>query len=345
MADSFLYVIGRSIIPKRVRPDLRLHLLKAGYPEVPYTLFGTLFLLASGIAYALFIGFFYRELKLYAWLEFGFLSFVTFAVTMFLLIFVVFVVLYFSWNIRIYRRTKELELLLPDYLTLVSTNLKGGMSFENALWNAIKPEFGILANEIGLVSKRVMTGNEVADALVEFGMKYESPTLRRTMQLLIGEVESGGKIVQTIDRIISDMKKTEALKKEMSASTVTYMIFIGMLIAFICPVLFALSLQLFTLTSSFVGNIAGGTGGGGSGLSGAALSVATPTIGRDDFRLFSIFAIAVISVFSSIIIAIIEKGEVRSGLKYIPMFLVTSLTIYFISIGVFGMLFGSITLG
>ncbi len=342
MAENVLAIVGRAIIPKRVRPDLRLYLLKAGYPDVPYGMFGFLFFANSILAYLVYIGYLYPRIKAasYGVLASGLTSFISFAAMMFLLIFSTSVVLYFIWNIRIYNRTKEMEFLLPDYLTLVSTNLKGGMSFENALWNAIKPEFGILANEVGLVSKRVMTGNQVTEALVEFSMKYDSPTLRRTVQLIIGEIESGGRIVETIDRIIRDMKKTEMLKREMAASTVTYMVFIGSLVVVICPVLFALSLQLFEITSGFLGTLAGSaTAGTGT------MSISAPKLDQGDFRLFSVLAIAIISIFSSAIISIIEKGNVRGGVKYVPMFLITALTIYFLASAMFGTLFGGIAFG
>ncbi len=343
MAENVLAIVGRAIIPKRVRPDLRLYLLKAGFPDVPYPTFGVLFFVNCLVSYLVYIGYIYPRIKAagYGALPLGLLSFVSFAAMMFLLLFSTSVVLYFVWNIRIYNRTKELEFLLPDYLALVSTNLKGGMSFENALWNAIKPEFGVLANEVGLVSKRVMTGNQVAEALVDFSLKYDSPTLRRTVQLLVGETESGGRIVETIDRIIHDMKKTEMLKREMAASTVTYMIFIGSLVAVICPVLFALSLQLFTITTGFLTTIAGSASGGSVG----GLTVNKPNIDINDFRIFSILAIAIISIFSSAIISIIEKGNIKSGLKYIPMFLVTSNTVYFLATALFGGIFGGIAVG
>jgi pilus assembly protein TadC len=341
MGEGVLYTVGRSIIPKRIRPDLRAHLLKAGYPEVPYSLFGVLFFTASIFSYFLYIGFFYTKLRDYGTLQFGFLTFVTFAVSMFLLLFSMFVIMYFLWNIQIYNRTKQLELLLPDYLTLVSTDLKGGMSFENALWSAIKPEFGILANEVGLVSKRVMTGNDVTEALLEFSMKYDSPILRRNIQLLTSEVESGGRIVDTIDRVIRDMKKIQILKKEMAASTITYMIFIGMLVIVICPVLFALSLQLFTIISSFLTNVTSTLTSSPNGL-----NIGTgPSVKVSDFRIFSICAISIISIFSSLIISVIEKGTMRGGLKYIPMFLITALTIYFIASGILSVTFGAIRFG
>ncbi|MBR9700625.1 hypothetical protein GOV11_02050 [Candidatus Woesearchaeota archaeon] len=347
MAENFLLVVGRAMIPKRLRPDLRVHLMKAGYSEVPYNLFGLLFFIAAAISYILFMGFTYPWVRekatsegVTATLQFGFISFVSFTVIISAMLFLFAVITYFYWNIKIYHRTKDLEVILPDYLTLVSTNLKGGMSFENSLWNAIKPEFGILANEIALVSKRVMTGNDVQDALTEFAMKYESPTLRRTIQLLIGEIEAGGQIVDTIDRVISDMKKTQALKREMAASTITYMIFIGMLVIFICPVLFALSLQLFTITSGFIASMGESLTSGPGGM-----SFTSGGVDIDDFKVFSILAIGIIGTFSSLIIAIIEKGEIKAGIKYIPMFLVSSLTIYLIAAALFNTVFGGIQFG
>jgi pilus assembly protein TadC len=341
--ESAFYTIGRSIIPKKLRPGLREHLIKAGYPEVPYPLFGILFIVASAISGSIYLAFFAPELRAanHGVITGFLITFILFATIMFLTLFTIGVILYFTWNIKIYTRTKELELLLPDYLTLVSTNLKGGMSFENALWSSIKPEFGILASEVGLVSKRVMTGNDVAAALGEFAQKYESPILRRNIELLISELESGGKIVDTIDRIIVDMKKTQLLKKEMAASTVTYMIFIGMLVVVICPVLFALSLQLFTIISGFITNIAGSASGGGTGM----MSIGKPSVDAKDFQIFSILAITIVSIFSSMIIAIIEKGTIKSGVKYVPMFLISSLSIYFLARGILGLMFSSLTFG
>src|SRR3989338_954080 len=209
LMSTILGSVGRALIPKNFRPHLHEYLMKAGYIEVPYTPFGGVFFVSTIIAYFVFVISIMPKISGKGTIIMGALSFITFAAIMFLIIFVLSAILYFYWNIKIYNRTKNLELLLPDYLTLVSTNLKGGMSFEGALWSAIKPEFGILANEIGLVSKRVMTGNEVVEALTDFSMKYNSPILRRNMQLLTSELESGGKVVDIIDRIIVDMKKVQ----------------------------------------------------------------------------------------------------------------------------------------
>ena len=101
--------------------------------------------------------------------------------------------------------------MLPDFLQVVSSNLKGGMSFERSLWAAIKPRFSILANEMAEVSKKVMTGHDVNKALLEFSEKYNSPMLRRAIDLLISELESGGNIAELIDKVVENMKETKNL--------------------------------------------------------------------------------------------------------------------------------------
>ena len=111
-------------------------------------------------------------------------------------------VIFFYVDLRIFKRTKKMEEMLPDFLQVVSSNLKGGLSFENALWGAIKPRFSILANEMAEVSKKVMTGYPVGRSLDEFAQKYDSAMLKRAIDLMISELESGGKVTDLIDNQI-----------------------------------------------------------------------------------------------------------------------------------------------
>ncbi len=341
--EDFLYLkkFGKAFIPKKIRPHLREYLLKAGVESVPYKVFGAFFWISTVLTYFIYITLFYPWLKGTNTFLFGIYTFTAWVGVELLLVLISGGITYFYFNIKIYKRTKELEEKLPDYLTLVSTNLKGGMAFEEALWNAIRPEFGILAKEIGLVSKKVMTGREMEDVLEEFAKKYDSPILKRSLNLLIGEVSSGGEIADVLDRIIDNLKKTKTLKKEMASSTLTYMIFIGALVAVISPVLFALSFQLFQIISGFMGTVASNIGS----AQGMSFNLEAPQVDYGDFKLFSAMSITVISVFSSMIISIIEKGDIKGGLKYIPVFLVVSLLVYFISSALLSAVFSGMALG
>jgi Flp pilus assembly protein TadB len=336
---SFLYFeeFGKAFVPKKIRPTLGKYLAKAGIEDVPYKFFGALFWLSATITYFVYVPGIYPIIKAYPLILAGLFTFMSWAVAMSLVAMLIVLSIYFYLNIRIYQRTKILEDMLPDYLSLVSTNLKGGMSFEKSLWSAIKPEFGILANEIGLVSKRVATGNDISEALQDFADKYNSPILTRSIDLIKGEVLSGGTISGVIDSLVVNLKKTKALRQEMVAATLTYMIFMAVIVIAIMPALFALSKQLLIILMKFGSRV--GTGFEASSSS-SMFKFTVANISPDQFQIFSVVAIGIIAVFTSMIISTIEKGDIRGGIKYIPLFLAGAIIMYFVFLVILESLMG-----
>ncbi len=240
----FLEIFGKAFVPKRFIPFLRAYLLKAGINEVPYKFFGLLFYISAFITYIIFITFIVPFLKGKSLPLIALFSFVSWSVVQFFFATFFILFIYFYLDLRIYKRTKELEEQLADFLQVVAANLRGGMTFERALWSSIKPRFKVLASEMAIASKKVMTGYDVSRALTELAQKYDSLMLRRTVDLMISELESGGNIADLIDRIVDNLKETKSLKDEMSASAISYVMFISVIAIVISPLLFALSFHL-----------------------------------------------------------------------------------------------------
>ncbi len=320
----FLSTFGKAFVLKPWRPHLRSFFEKTGRDDVPYHTIGLIFWVSAFITYLLYMTLIYPLLGGSGPFRFFIISFVFWAGMMLLVFSVIAATWYFFLTMVIYKRTKEMEAKLADYFTLVSTNLRGGYSFEKSLWGAIRPEFGILAKEIALASKRVMTGNDVGEALEGFVRKYDSPILRRAMSLIIGELEAGGRVVDVIERVIVDLKKTKALRREMEASTLTYVIFISALVLFVMPLLFALSFILFNVIFSFLGQISSTLNGGGVSM----ISITKPSINPRDYKIFTFLAIAIISTSSALLVSIVEKGDLRAGAKYVPIFFLVSTSSY-----------------
>ncbi|MBN2459784.1 type II secretion system F family protein [Candidatus Woesearchaeota archaeon] len=335
----YLEEFGKAFVPKKIRPKLGKYLAKAGIDEVPYKLFGIMFWVAAVITYFVYVPLLYPLLKQLHLFVFFILTFFSWFLVQVLVSGMIVMSTYFYLNITIYQRTKILEDMLPDYLSLVSTNLKGGMSFEKSLWSAIKPEFGILSNEIGLVSKKVATGNDVSEALQEFANKYDSPVLTRSIDLIKGEILSGGTISGVIDSLVTNLKKTKALRQEMVAATLTYMIFMAVIVIVIMPALFALSKQLLIILLKFGAQVSSSFQA--AGTQNAMFNFSVANIDPFHFQMFSVGAISIIAVFTSMIISTIEKGDIRGGLKYIPLFLVGAVVMYFI----FNSILGSVMSG
>ncbi len=335
----FAEEFGKAFVPRRFRAGLRKYLFKAGVYTEPYKVFGILFYLSYAITFYIYFHYFYGSIVFQPSLFMSFVNaFVIWLIFPLAIVGLFMLFIHFFLDIRIFNRTKQLEEIFPDFLAVVSSNLKGGMSFENALWLAIKPRFGILAEEMAIAAKKVMTGHDVDVALTEFTEKYDSPMLRRTMALIIGELGTGGKIAVVIDNIVASMKKQKELKDEMNASVISYMIFISAIVIFIAPVLFALSLNLLSVIQGVTGLLAGASGSGGPKLLG---NIGEVSVDKNMFITFSRIAIGVIALFASMIVSILEKGDVKSGVKYIPIFLISSQVFYQICLSLFTILFGS----
>jgi hypothetical protein len=60
-----------------------------------------------------------------------------------------------------------------------------------------------------------------------------------------------------------------------------------------------------------------------------------------DFRLFSIMMLTVSSLMSAAIVSVIKKGRVREGIRNLPIYIVASLAIYFVSVSILHAMLGS----
>lgn len=339
MKIIFLEEFGKAFVPKKVIPNLRRYLLKAGFNEVPYRFFGMLFYISAFITTLIFIVFIYPYLKKFGLFEIYVFSFVGWFLIQLFFAALFILLIYFYLDLKIYFRTRKMEEQLPDFLQVLSANLKGGMTFESALWAAVKPRFNVLGSEMAKASKKVMTGYEIGKALTELADKYDSLMLRRTVDLIISEVESGGNVAILIDRLVDNLKETKALKDEMSASAIAYVIFISVIVIVISPLLFALSFHLLILIINFVSQLSVAT----QRVSALPFSFSKVSVDPQDFRIFSTVAIIVISFFSSLIVSIVEKGDIKGGIKYIPIYIFGSMALYTIFMKVLGTLFAGIT--
>lgn len=344
----FLGEFGKAFVPKRFIPNLRSYMLKAGFNEVPYRFFGFLFYFSACITTLMFIAFIFPFLQ-GMYLQSGILNypfFLSFPIQIFfaalswflvqLFFATLFILLiYFYLDLKIYYRTKKMEDHFPDFLQVLSANLKGGMTFERAMWVAIKPRFGVLGSEMAKASKKVMTGYDTSKALTELADKYDSLMLKRTVDLMISEIESGGNIAELIDRIVDNLKETKSLKNEMVASALAYVIFISVIVIVISPLLFALSFNLLKVLINFINRLSFTT----QTVSALPFVFSKASIDIEDFRKFSIIALFVLSFFSSLIVAIVEKGDIKGGVKYIPIYIFGSIGFYYLFMKILSSLF------
>ncbi len=242
------------------------------------------------------------------------------------LLFILWILFYVVIDLKIFKRKLDIEDVLPDYLQLTASNIKSGMTIDRALWYAVRPRFGVLAREIEIVAKETMRGEDLKAALQKFADKYQSVLLKRSISLLIEGLEAGGEIGNLLNKIAINIQENKIMKKEMAANVTTYVIFISFATIAAAPALFALSGVLIKVIT----NLGSAMGGATSATTGFALSFSGSGIKYSDFRIFAIVSLMITSFFSAMIIATIKKGSAKLGLKYIPIFMVITVTLFLI---------------
>ena len=253
-----------------------------------------------------------------------------------ILIFSLWIIFYLAVDLKIFRRKSDLEEVLPDFLQLTASNINAGMPIDRALWFAVRPRFGVLAKEIENVAKETISGVDLKIALEKFSARYDSTILKRSISMLNEGIEAGGKIGDLLNKIAVNIQEQKSMLKEMSANVTTYVIFITFSTIVAAPFLFALSGVLIEVVQK-LGSSFGATANVATSV-GIPLTFSGTGISQSDFGTFAIVSLTLTSLFSAIMISIIRKGNVKSGVKYIPIYMAITLTFYFVCRGLAGKL-------
>lgn len=306
------------------------HLERAGLKIDLKKLFKTFFNIAIiiNLAVSAYLIYYFSTSLGIKWSAVATAMFVLWVLVFIILIFALWGIFYIAVDLKIFRRKVDLEEVLPDFLQLTASNINAGMTIDRALWFAVRPRFGVLAKEIEMVAKETMSGVDLKTALEKFSTRYDSVILKRAISMVNESVEAGGRIGDLLNRVAVNVQEQKAMVNEMSANVTTYVIFITFAAIVAAPVLFGLSGVLIGV----VQNLGSTLGATSSAVAGAGMSLTFSGTGvtQSDFRIFAITSLVITSFFSAVMVSTIKSGNFKSGVKYVPIFLLVSLTIYFI---------------
>jgi len=253
-----------------------------------------------------------------------------------LLLAIIWSVFLFYLDMKIFQRTKAVELVFPDFLQLTSSNISAGIPVDRALWYAVRPNFGVLAKEIEIVAKNTMAGEDLGQALRDFAKKYNSKVISRSINLMLEGLAAGGEMADLLNKISLNIEETRILKKEMAANVTTYVIFITFATIMAAPFLFALSTQLLTIITAITSRMGDTMSSTSSFFS---MSFSSESVKVSDFKIFSYVTLAISAFSSACIVTMIQKGRIKEGLSKIPVYILVSLTLYTLAYVIIGGMF------
>lgn len=120
-----------------------------------------------------------------------------------------------AWlRIRSARRQRAFGDELPDFLLLLASGLRGGMSFTHALEAAAMDGRGEVPRQMRRVLREVQVGTLLDAALLECADRMDNEDLRWTVTALSIQREVGGNLSTILDTAAGTIKSREELRRE-----------------------------------------------------------------------------------------------------------------------------------
>jgi len=242
---------------------------------------------------------------------------------------VVCIITYVSLLLMADERRRRVEDVLPEFLSLSAANVRAGMTIDQAMWYAAKPEFGILSDEVATVAKKAFGGVPFNTAIDHLSERFNSKAIRRTVALIKQGIASGGKLADILEKTAEDTRQMASLRKEIATSLIMYVIFIVFAGAIGTPFLFAISGKLVAIIET-VFSAHQFSDISTAGYTGSFIMPQKPLITSSEFFIFTVLCCMMTAIFSSLIIGVISKGSKKDGMTYLPVLLIGSLVIFFV---------------
>jgi len=253
-------------------------------------------------------------------------SILVYIISFILILVLIFIYMKVRTMLKISARIKKIETVFPDFLQLMSSNLRAGMTIDKALLLSSRPEFTPLDKEILKTGKDITVGKNIEEALVDMSKRIGSPKIEKVISLINSGISAGGDLAILLDETSRNMRGREVLEKKATSNILMYIIFIFLTVSFFAPALFSLSNVLVgILTEIFAGIPDVET------TANIPFTLSKINISTDFILYFSIFFIIVIDIFSSFVLGLIYKGEEKQGFRYIPIIITLSLGTFFIT--------------
>jgi len=255
------------------------------------------------------------------------------------------------------RRTQGVENVLPDVLSMISQNMRAGMTPYNALWAASRPEFGPLAMELQNVARDTLTGVSFEDALISMTHRIKSSRLKRAVGLMIQGMRSGGELPAVLQEIADDIRTELALIRRMKTETTMQVMFIAFALIIGAPLLFGASNQFVVVFSKTLMEI----NIPDTAVTGSIIRIhefpvtSSPHCGylelncegKFNFKTYCLFCLIISAFFGSIIIGFMRTGRITSAytVSLIPIIMFLSIIVFIVLNSGLNIIFSSMISG
>jgi flagellar protein FlaJ len=229
-------------------------------------------------------------------------------------------------------RRKRVEAILPDFLLLIAANLRAGMTPISAFVESSMPEFGPLEDEVRIVASRSMGTESFATVFDRLGERIDSRILKRVVGLFTIGMVSGGHLARLLETSALDIRETQELKQELTASTRMYVIFVLFIVLVGVPLLLSISIQFLLRLTALKSQITNASVGE---FNYSLISIES-SLEPEFVETITYVILIGTTFFVSILIGVINEGKLLYGIRYFLPLIAIAVIDFIVCKGVVG---------
>ena len=233
---------------------------------------------------------------------------------------------YTKKNLEESAKMRNMENVFPDFLQLMASNLRAGMTISKAMLLSSREEFAPLDKEILRVGKDITTGKEIETALIDMSERIKSKKIHKTILLIISGLKAGGNLAVLLEETASNMKERNFVEKRAASNTLMYVIFIFVAVALAAPILFGLSNVLVSVLTNILSKLPST-----QAYVNVPFTLTKVNISTEFINYFSLSFILMLDVLASLVLGLINKGEEKEGLRFLIPILILSYGSFFLT--------------
>ncbi len=228
--------------------------------------------------------------------------------SMLIMPFLIFPAIYTYVSIKHEKNIAEIEHSAPDFLRQLSSMLKVGLSFENAMEDMSRYGKGPLYDEMRRAILEIRMGRNFDDAWMAMSKRLKSRELERIFIIILDGRKSGSSMAGVILNISNDLRELLAIKHERKSSVMMAVMFLIISAVIASP----FALGMVSVYGNFIQDFSHNS----------ELVVIAPLAGQVYLVLHSFLV--------GIIIAIIMYGNFKKGIKFSVPLVIVSYCIYYL---------------
>lgn len=216
------------------------------------------------------------------------------------------------------RRVNRIEENLPDALKQLADTLKAGGTYEYALREISKSEYGPLSTEMENVLRKMEEGGNIEDGLNTLTENIDSVLVKRTVTIINDAIKAGAGLADVLEEIADDVRALHRIGKERIAGTMLQVIFIIAAGSVVAPIILGVVSTVIQLLIE-----------SSAGLAANNLVIIQTLWARDIIVVLMQAYLVIEVVASGAMVAVTREGKLNKSLIYIPFLLLMAFAFYY----------------